>query len=186
MLTRRAMTLVEIVVAMAIVGVMAAALYPTIMGRLQRAQTAALGRQLQGFREAIGHYRENVGRYPNRLRQLTTQPASGARDICLGTIPAANLARWRGPYMSQAIVTDSIRVGDATVLDTLFREPVNTAGGQPGMLRMVAFNVDSIPAMELERQLDGNGNLLDGNIMWFPTLFGLNGLLVYSVPVRGC
>lgn len=180
------MTLLEIIVAVAILGVMAAALYPTVMGRLQRAQAAALARQLDAYTEALERYRENVGRYPNRLRQLTTQPAAGARDICLGTIPGPLQARWRGPYLNRAIVDDSIKVGDATVLDTLFRQPLNTNGGQPGLLRIVAFNVDSAPAMELERQLDGNADLMAGNIIWFPTLFGLNGVLVFSVPIRGC
>lgn len=180
------MTLLEIVVAIAILGVMAAALYPTVMGRLQRAQAAALARQLDSYTEALERYRDNVGRYPNRLRQLTTPPVAGARDLCLGTIPGALLSRWRGPYLNRAIVDDSIKVGDATVLDTLFRQPVNTSGGQPGLLRILAFNVDSVPAMELERQLDGNANLLAGNIIWLPTLFGLNGVLVYSVPIRGC
>ena len=180
------MTLVEVVVALAIMGIFAAAIYPTVMGRLQKAQAAALAAQLEHYRDALGRYRENVGRYPNNLRQLTMAPASGARDICLGTIPAGFLPRWRGPYLSSSVVADSIRVGDATVLDTLFREPVNTAGGQPGLLRIIAVNVDSVPAMELERQFDGNANLLAGNVMWFPTLFGLNGLLIYSVPIRGC
>lgn len=180
------MTLIEVVVAIGILGVLAAAVYPTVMGRIQRAQAAALASQLEGYREALENFRQNVGRYPNRLRQLTTQPASGARDICLGTIPNGFLPRWRGPYLNSAIVDDSIKVGDATVLDTLFRQPVNTGGGQPGLLRIAAFNVDSVPAAELERRFDGNANFVAGNIMWFPSLFGLSGLLIYSVPIRGC
>lgn len=180
------MTLVEVVVAIAILGILAAAVYPTVMGRLQRAQAAALASQLENYREALEHFRENVGRYPNRLRLLTTEPVSGARDICLGTIPNGFLPRWRGPYLNSAIVADSIKVGDATLLDTLFRDPVNTSGGQPGVLRIVAINVDSVPAAELERRFDGNANFLAGNVMWFPILFGLPGLLIYNVPIRGC
>ena len=175
----------EIVVTLAIIGLMAAAMYPTIMGRLHRAQAAALGNQLAAHTEALAKYRENVGRYPNRLRQLTTQPGTGARDLCLAVIPNALLSRWRGPYLDRAIEADSIKVGDATVLDTLFRDPVGGTG-QPGLLRILAINVDSIPAAELERALDGNANFAAGNVMWFASLFGLNGLLIYNVPIRGC
>lgn len=185
MLKGEGMTLIEVVVGLAILGILAAAIYPTVMGRMHRAQAAALANQLSAYKEALAAYRENVGRYPNRLRRLTAQPAPGTRDLCLTVVPGGLLAGWRGPYLNRGIDTDSIRVGDASVLDTLFRDPVSGAG-QPGTLRILAVNVDSAAAAELERGLDGSVNYSAGNLMWFPSLFGLTGLLVYNVPIRGC
>ena len=180
------MTLAEVLIALAILALLAAVLYPTIMAQLTRGQSAALANQLGIFRDAVHQYRENVGRFPNTLVQLTTQPTAGALDICGAAVPAGLLSRWRGPYLNQAVVPDSVKVGDATVLTQLFRNPANTAAGQTGMLWIVGYNVDSAAAVDLEAHFDGNADFAVGNFLWVPTFIGLPNFFFLQVPIRGC
>lgn len=176
----RGVTLMEVLIAMAIVATLAAVVYPTVTGQIRRGQATALGNQLDNLRQALGSYRQNVQRYPNALSQLTTQPVAGASDICGTAIPAANRALWRGPYLNQNIAGD-FAVGEDTIQNVLAQIvtvlPVRT-------LRVFALGVDTLLAAELEREFDGPSlNYAAGTILW--TAAG-SGTLTFQIPIRGC
>jgi prepilin-type N-terminal cleavage/methylation domain-containing protein len=173
-------TLLEVVVALLVIAMLAAAIYPTALGQIRSSQASALASQLDNLREAIVDFRENVTHYPQTLTQLTTSPLSG-NDICNN--PIANPALWRGPYMAANII-GSFPVGDATVQNTLVRNPPGQFPTGSGFIQINVTAVDTLVAASLERQFDGNAlNYATGTILWQPVT---GGTLVFQIPIKGC
>lgn len=179
--SRRGLTLVEVLIVMAILATLAAVLYPSVAVQLRRGQTSALANQLNYLRESAANYRQNVTKYPFTLTQLTVQPAVGAADLCGAlSLTAGNVAAWRGPYLNQNIV-GNIPVGDATVRNQLVRNPPTAAGGQLGILQIVADGVTVNAATDLEQQFDGNANFATGTVLYDGV-----SILTFQIPIRGC
>ncbi|HYC53300.1 MAG TPA: prepilin-type N-terminal cleavage/methylation domain-containing protein [Gemmatimonadaceae bacterium] len=176
---RQAMTLIEVLIALAILAIIAAVVVPTTAGQLRQGHSTALANQLTNLRSAIANYRENVGAYPISLTQLTTQPIAGDTDSCTANLSNAELNAWRGPYVNQNIV-GAMPVGNAAISTALTR---TTISGATGDLQIVAMGVDNDIALALEQQFDGNNNLNTGNITWTTAN---NGTLVLHIPIRGC
>ncbi|MGH7636470.1 MAG: hypothetical protein ACREOK_02365, partial [Gemmatimonadaceae bacterium] len=100
------MTIVEVLIALAILAIIAAVVLPTTMGQLRQGHATALANQLANLREGIGNYQENVGAYPISLVQLTNQPVNGDDDSCGANLSNGERNNWRGPYLNQNIVGD--------------------------------------------------------------------------------
>ena len=174
---REAMTIVEVLIALAILAIIAAVVLPTTAGQLRDGHAAALANQLANLRDAIGNYRQNVGAYPISLTQLTTQPVGGA-DACGTALSNPEVNAWRGPYINQNIV-GNMPVGSAIVVASLTRAPAGTIG----LLQIRAARVENDIASELEEQFDGNANFATGTILW--TAAG-DDTLTFQIPIRGC
>lgn len=174
------MTLVEILIALALLAIIAATIYPTVAGQLRAGQSAALGNQLVSLRDAIGGFRENVGAYPRLLTQLTNAPVVGDDNACAADLTGAQRNAWRGPYLNQAIA-GPMPVGEASVQTTMIRAPNNTA--IVGALQIVVAGVESDVATDLEARFDGNADFTGGTITW--TAAG-GGTLIFLIPIRGC
>ena len=179
---RRAFTLAEVLIALAIVATMAAVLYPALSAQLRRGQSAATANGLSNLRDAIVAYRGNVLRYPRTLSLLTNAPVVGATDACGNVLSAAQRNSWRGPYLSQNI-SGSLAIGDGTGLDTLVRNPVTDVVVAPGTLILRVINVDSTVAVDIDRQFDGNVDLTAGTITW--STIGLD-TLKFNILIRNC
>jgi prepilin-type N-terminal cleavage/methylation domain-containing protein len=179
--TRRAVTLVEVLIVMAIIGVIAAVLYPAVSVQLRRGQASALANQLNNLRQSIASYRTNVTKYPTVLTQLTVQPVAGETDLCATALTAANRAAWRGPYITQNIV-GNMPVGEAAIQNDILRNPPTTAGGPIGLLQIVSTGVDVNSATDLEAEFDGNNNFATGTILYNAG----TGTLTFQIPIRNC
>jgi type II secretory pathway pseudopilin PulG len=173
------MTIVEVLVALAILAIIAAVVLPTTAGQLRDGHSTALANQLANLRDAIGNYRQNVGAYPIVLTQLTTQPVAGDADACATNLSAAEINAWRGPYINQNLV-GNMPVGNAVVIAALTRV---TVAGTTGLLRVRAARVENDIATRLEEQFDGNANFATGTILW--SAAG-DDTLTFQIPVRGC
>jgi prepilin-type N-terminal cleavage/methylation domain-containing protein len=176
------MTLLEVLIALAMIAIVAAVVYPTVAGQLRTGQTAALGNQLVNLRDAIASFQENVGAYPRLLTELTSAPVAGDDDSCAADLSGAERNAWRGPYINQAIV-GAMPVGDASVQVTMVRVPATTAATQAGVLQIQATGVASDVATDLESRFDGNADLTAGNIVWTSAS---GGTLTFQIPIRGC
>jgi general secretion pathway protein G len=181
---RAGFTLVEIMIALAILALLAAMLYPTAASQLRSGRSTALANQLDNLRQAIANYRENVQRYPKVLTQLTNQPVAGALESCSGALPGPLMARWRGPYLTQNIV-GNMPVADATIQNLLVRNPPDLSTGQAGLLQIGVLDVDLSTANDLEARFDGDANFSTGTILW--SLTGADiGTLTFQIGIRGC
>ena len=174
----RGMTIVEILIALAILAIIAAVVLPTTAGQLRQGHAAALANQLANLRDAIGNYRQNVGAYPRFLTQLTNQPVAGAVGACGANLSNPELNDWRGPYLNQNIVGD-VPVGSAIVVSQLTR----TVAGTAELLQIRAARVENDIASDLEEQFDGNADFATGTILW--TAAG-DDTLTFQIPIRGC
>ena len=87
----RGYTLTEILVVMAIIGLIAAVLTPGLVGQLGRARSKTAQVQLETVAAAVESFRSDVGRYPTDaegLNALVAQPADADG--------------WTGPYLKSS------------------------------------------------------------------------------------
>jgi prepilin-type N-terminal cleavage/methylation domain-containing protein len=184
--SRSGFTMVEIVTVLAIMALLAAVVVPQILQRIGEGKGAALARTLSAVSDAAIEYRADVRRYPTHLRFLSTAPTAGTKDLCNQTVPTTFLAAWGGPYVKTPFTTSGVPVGDATVRDSLELDPVGPyTTSTNGSLVVVALNVDSTVAVQLEKAFDGNSTFGSGTIRFTPGL-AKTGTLKFAIPVRGC
>jgi len=88
-------TLLELLVVVAIIGLLAGYVGPRYFGQLGKAEVKAARAQMDGIAKALDAYRLDVGRYPTTelgLEALMVQPGG--------------VAKWSGPYLKKGIPRD--------------------------------------------------------------------------------
>lgn len=88
-------TLIEIMIAVAIVGLMLAIIGPAVYRRFAGATESAARSQMASLKTAIGTYYIDTIRYPDKLSDLIKKPA----DPKLA-------AKWKGPYLEADEIPD--------------------------------------------------------------------------------
>jgi prepilin-type N-terminal cleavage/methylation domain-containing protein len=162
---RRAFTLAEVIVSIAIIGVLAAAVVPTVRGRLREGYEDALVSEFQNVASAVHAYRQDVGKFPPRLSYLSALPASPV-DKC--NIALSNTAKnnWRGPYLSTyfppaANGLDGLQLFQKdTLLDTL----VTTANPTGFAIRISGLETQT--AKNIDARIDGITGTSSGQIQY--------------------
>ncbi|MBL8511825.1 MAG: type II secretion system major pseudopilin GspG [Betaproteobacteria bacterium] len=97
-LAKRGFTLLEMLVVLAIIGVLAALVGPKLIGVTEDANRKAAEAQVKTLRTAVEAFRLSVGRYPTAQEGL----------IVISKAPSdpAIAARWRGPYIDGELPQD--------------------------------------------------------------------------------
>jgi len=88
-------TLLELLVVVAIIGLLAAYVGPKYFGQLGKSEQALARAQLESFHRALASYRLDVGTFP------TTEQGLAAL-----LTPPPGVTRWHGPYLSKAVPPD--------------------------------------------------------------------------------
>jgi general secretion pathway protein G len=92
---QQGMTLIEILVVLAILGLLAGLVGPNLLNRLDSAKTKTAAVQIQDLEQGLEMYKLDVGRFPTTdegLEALQTQPA--------------NAPGWNGPYLKGSVPVD--------------------------------------------------------------------------------
>jgi general secretion pathway protein G len=82
-------TLIEILIAVAIVLIMGAVVVPGFLGYMKRAKMTGAKSTLQGMKTAINQFNLDINQYPATLKDLIKRP-SGDETVA---------KKWMGPYL---------------------------------------------------------------------------------------
>jgi general secretion pathway protein G len=119
----RGFTLVELLVVMVILGLLAALVVPSYLGRERKARAQAAKTQIELLGTALDTFRLDVGRYP------TTQEGLQAMRMAPSGLP-----RWDGPYLKKDVP-----------LDPWGRPYVYESPGQHGDYDLYSYGADGAP-----------------------------------------
>jgi general secretion pathway protein G len=91
-------TLLELLVVLVIVGLLAGLVGPRLFSKVDQSKVATAQAQIKLLRGAVENLRLDRGRYPT--------PEEGLALLSKAPPDAALAARWRGPYLSDALPSD--------------------------------------------------------------------------------
>ena len=164
----RGFSLVETLVALAIMAVLAAVLIPGLSGKLRDSRTSTVSQTLANLNYALAEYKKAIGRFPGKLTLLTVNPSTTDRDLCGVLLSNSSTILWRGPYLSREFVSAGIQVADGRVDPDIRRFPTTVTSTPP----VIAYALIDIPGVELgvaqslDLDLDGTADPLNGAIRY--------------------
>jgi len=169
---RRAFTLLETVVAIAIVLILASVIAPSLIAYAdeQRAeQTAAILTKVNTGLVGANGFRAKLGANAGRVSQLTNRPTANNAaiddDSCGGVITAAEQGNWdsNSPFVGFMIPRSGLVTPMGVAEDTMSRNPNTNA---VGVNQIVFKNVDLRDLLLLDAFVDGNDGAGSGVVRW--------------------
>lgn len=134
----RGFTLVELLVVLAIIGMLAGLVGPAVLNQLGGAKSKSAQVQIRDFEQALEVFKLDVGRFPNSeegLDALVRQPG--------------NLVGWNGPYLRRNQIPE-----DPWKREYQYRFP----GERGGDVDIFSLGADGAPGGEDENADVGNWN----------------------------
>ena len=186
---RSAFTLVEVIVALAVILILAAVAVPQLGGFLDQKRVEESATLLAQLRDALTTFRASVGSAnAGRLSHLSTPIVNGDRDSCNGTYNGAERGNWPNgaPYVNWVIdPAAGLRTPVGQAQDLLARVPPN-GGGATGRLRITFPNtVTLVDAQALDVYVDGVLNGTSGVVHWTPQAGTDMATMYYDVLIDG-
>jgi general secretion pathway protein G len=90
---RAAFTLVELLLVVAIIGILVGIALPKFTGRTREARITATRADIESISTAIRLYELDIGDFPRTLQELVTAPPGAGQ-------------RWKGPYLEKGMPVD--------------------------------------------------------------------------------
>jgi general secretion pathway protein G len=131
MTTQRGFTLLELLVVVAIIGLLVAYVGPRYVSQIGKSETAAARAQIEALAKAIDTYRLDTGHYPSTGQGLAT----------LREKPGSE-PKWNGPYLQKDVP-----------LDPWGKPYVYRTPGGKGDFDLISYGRDGAPG--------GNGENID-------------------------
>lgn len=120
--TRRAFTLVELMVVIAIIGLLATVVTVNVIGQMEGANVAKVKADFKAIKDAMKLYKVHMGSWPTSIEALMQDPG-GARG------------RWKGPYLDEQPMDpwgNQYRMDDSTRPPKVITLGSNNAPGGEG------------------------------------------------------
>jgi type II secretory pathway pseudopilin PulG len=179
---RSGLTLVEVVVAVLIIVLLAAALTPSLIGVLDRERVDEAKESLDALVAGMTKMRDDNQDWPSRLSHLTTPITTSDKNICQATYSSGKVSNWAGPYLSRVIPTAGFPIGIGTVRDSIVREMI---GGTDSYAKIQVDSVKAEYAADLDKLYDNDGSAA-GTVRWGSTSATGQVTLFFLRPIRGC
>jgi prepilin-type N-terminal cleavage/methylation domain-containing protein len=184
--TRRArrsgLTLIEVVVAVALLTILAAALAPSLIGVLDRERVKSAGETIDALVSAMSDMRSDNQDWPAKISHLTVPITVSDKNICGNNYSSGKVSQWGGPYISRTVPSGGIPIGIGTARDSLVREVIS---GNDAYLKIQVDSVASEDAEALDAVYDNDGSSA-GTVRW-GSASGSGLVTLYVLrPIRGC
>ncbi|HKJ91542.1 MAG TPA: prepilin-type N-terminal cleavage/methylation domain-containing protein [Longimicrobiales bacterium] len=176
---RRGFTLIEVIVALAIMITLAAVVVPSVVSSLDRARVDRAQESLQGIADAITAFQGDVNTYPASLTQLIVAVQNQDPDICGNGIQNKDARNWTGPYLHRVLASGGLPVGIGTA---------NNAFSVVAATNMAisVTGVELADAEALDDRVDGDGTQSSGTVQWSAPDADNFVTLYWVVPFSGC
>ena len=129
-LSQSGFSLMELLIVLVIIGLLAAAVGPTLYKRVKQAKQVAAKDQIQSFATALDNYFIDIGEYPKNHQGL----------LALRNNLSSN-NRWDGPYMNKEIP-----------LDPWNNAYIYASPGRSGGYEIISYGADGVEGGENENQ----------------------------------
>jgi type II secretion system protein G len=182
--SRAGFTLVEILVALVLIGLLVGALVPSVLNQLGRGDTNRAIEDLSAIENAVRSFRVDVRRWPGDLDDLVIQPVispAPPADTALvgqGGYTAGLLQQWNGPYLERVTLTptdETLASPNGGTIRSNFTTV--TAAGQPSYLAVEVVDLALDQIEEIDQVVDNGDGQSSGRIRW--TLSGSDYTMQY-------
>ena len=180
---RSGFTLIEVLVALAVIVILAATIAPSVVASLDRARIDAAEKALAGIAQGISEFYMDVSEMPRGLNQLVTPLVNGDTDLCGDAYTGGQRNQWAGPYLNRAVPAAGFPVAIGTVGQAFVGAPAPP--GDPTLLHLSVTGVLVEDAVALDARLDGDGDQTTGVIRWSVAVNGFVTML-WTIPVASC
>jgi type II secretory pathway pseudopilin PulG len=181
---RAGISLVEVIVALALLLIMTVAVMPSLAGTRDRDRVLAAAAELDEIMFAMGNMRSDNQDWPGRISHLSYPITTSDVNVCGGTYPNGKVNNWDGPYLARVVPPTGLELGIGVAQDSLVRQVLT---GQHALMLLEIDGVSEEDAIELNRLLDADGSATGGAIRWTIT-DAASGMARVQLarPIKGC
>lgn len=106
---RAGFTLIEVLVALVIIALLVAAVFPSLTRQIDDAEPTRLANDLANIRTGLETFQVNVRETPSDLEDLTQTITASTDSIVFGggVYLTKHVNRWKGPYIDASIATET-------------------------------------------------------------------------------
>jgi prepilin-type N-terminal cleavage/methylation domain-containing protein len=164
-------TLAEMLVAMALLAVLAAAVVPSILNQVNKGEVNRVAQDLRAVGNSTKLFYSDVQRWPASLTSLTVAPTKDSTDITGVAIGAGLADRWSGPYLESVVAnTDSLRTGFAGAIQRTFvRDHWTSLAVGDTFLVLNVSGLTADDARKVSKVLDGDTSTTKGAVRYDAT-----------------
>jgi general secretion pathway protein G len=152
----RGFSLLEILVALVLIGLLVGALVPTVLSQLGKGEVNRVVEDLQSVETAAKTFRVDVSRWPADLEDLSNAISSTDSDINGDDYRQGHLGRWAGPYLEGVVIAvegDTLGTAAGAFIQDAFE--IETLNSQDYLTITVTGLTEAMIA-DVSEVIDGN------------------------------
>jgi prepilin-type N-terminal cleavage/methylation domain-containing protein len=180
---RRAFTLAEILVALALMALLAAVLLPTVAGQVLKGDAGRIVQDLEAVRSGSERFLTDVRRYPGRYSDLSTAITVANADVLGNAYNNSQVTKWGGPYVTKDTINASVETGFGGRITNVFDTVTNT--NAIPYLTFVVLGITGPDADRIDEQIDGpSANPRTTGLLRWNSAGGIDSLKYLAIPIQ--
>lgn len=154
---RKAFTLAEILVALALISLLAAVLLPTVAGQIFKGDAGRVMQDLDAVRGGVDQFLADVHRYPGKYSDLSKAIQTGGTpylDINGAAYPSGVVSKWSGPYVTKDTLNSVVLTGFSGSIQNGFTKVLNSSNSISYVVVRI-FGISAADFAKVDLQVDG-------------------------------